>query len=707
MTIWNWINHALSTASHGTNPITPFEQRKYLYDQEQRLEKSVRYQEWISKTMNSLISWQQDQISAIMSYKPKDNTDELVNLWWQINWLWDKINNWLQQINENQIISLKETIRALWIIDSNIREWFTNLLSSMESQTIIFQNVLNQVWEVIETLHNPRKIEWLEYKKDAIDNLQNKWYDEALVYLKLAAEKLITDQEVFYLIWLIEFEENENYEEAIVNFEKANKYAQWHSDRNITNQSLEKLASIYYILDWEESWNNEKIKIAYEYQLALVKSNWENSTPQSIYKLLNYSALVWEIQTFEIFISILFNLDPTYIIASIKYFSNEEWARKIIEKEIEKIAIKESNEKIAKIVRDNYNNYTNNDIKLTPHLELPKNLRNLTLWRIKSIKWLLLPHRIEYLKLNSLESTDWLVLPDKIEYLELNSLESTDWLVLPDTIKHLELNSLESTDWLVLPDTIKYLYLNSLKSADWLMLPDKIEHLELNSLKSTDWLILPNQIKYLEINSLKSADWLVLPDQIEYLKLNNLKSVKWLKLPKNLIDINLDNLISVKWLILSKTIKYLSLKSVTSSEWLNLPNSINKLYLNNLKSVEWLKLPNKIEILSVESIESTDWLYLPDGIKVLDLNNIKSLDWLVLPESLKMINLNSLESTNWLDLPYGIKEVYLDNIQSSKWLILPYWIEILSLKSLDSIKWLTLPKSIKRLHLNKVNFNLE
>ena len=351
MNIKDWIVHPFAILSSSSKPINTIEQRQYLYDQERQLEKSVRYQEWISDSINKLVNSRENQIKSILEYqnnKQSIQIQAIEDIWWWINWLWNKIDswmeilsNWLQQLNETQLLWFQEELKALWILDYNINTWFNNLLNSIESQTIIFQNVSTQIWEIIETLHNPRKIEWLEYKKDAISNLQNKWFEEALEYFNLASEKLTTDQEVFFLIWLIEFEENKNYDKAITNFEKAIKYAKWYNDRNIYAQSLDKLASTIYILNWKK-WEINKIKKSYDRQLLAV-INTDSSNSDYIYDLLKYSAIIWEYNTFEENLYKLFKLNSSLIlnISIDPIFSQNPKILKIIDLVISKNKIKQ------------------------------------------------------------------------------------------------------------------------------------------------------------------------------------------------------------------------------------------------------------------------------------------------------------------------------------------------------------------------------
>lgn len=356
MSIKDWIIHPLSLLSTSNDSISNVEQRQYLYDQERLLEKAIRYNEWIPDTINSFIRSREDEIKTILSYNGRQQNiqvNELQNIWWWIKWLWDKIDYWMwallywiQKLNENQIISLQETLKALWLINYDIKEWFMDMLDSISKQTLIFKDISSEIWKILETLNNPRKIEWLEYKRDALSYLQNKWFDEALEYLKLAIEKLTTDQEVYYLIWLIEFEEKKNYEEAIVNFEKAIKYASWYNDINIYIQSLDKLASIYFILawkDWEQS--NSYLKKAFNYQLEVVDKYGINNV-NYIYSLLKYSAIIWDKEILKLYLYKILKSNPSLLVKILldPIFRNKEWIIDIIDNVNKKI-ISEKKEK--------------------------------------------------------------------------------------------------------------------------------------------------------------------------------------------------------------------------------------------------------------------------------------------------------------------------------------------------------------------------
>lgn len=322
MNIKDWIVHPLAVLWSTSKPISTVEQRQYLYNQERKLEKLVRNQEWLSGSIGNFISSREDQIQSILSYQSSQNSSQLEtiqDLWWWISSWMDAIFNWLKELDKTQIKIFKEELKALWIIDENIRDWFfilekkiedwfTDMLDWISNQTVILQNISNQIWNIIDTLKNPRKIEWLEYKKDAVNYLQNKWFEESLEYLYLASEKLTTDQEVFYLIWLIEFEENKDYDKAIENLNKAIKYAKWNKDDSIYIQSLDKIASIIFIQSW---W--EEIKKAYDYQLEVVNIN-KSLNQNYIYDLIKYSVIIWEYETFEKYLYILLTKNPSLIL---------------------------------------------------------------------------------------------------------------------------------------------------------------------------------------------------------------------------------------------------------------------------------------------------------------------------------------------------------------------------------------------------------
>lgn len=307
MNINNWIVHPLALLSSSSKPISTIEQRQYLYDQERNLEKIVRYQWDLSSSISDFVKTRENQIRLILDNQSLQNSNQLESI--QKLWYW--ISNWfsniievIQQMDENQF----EILKALWIIDFTLNEWFTilsnavnkwfsELLDSTYKQTVILSDISSKLSEVINTLRNPRKIEWLEYKRDWIDYLRNKWYKESLEYLYLSANKLTTDQEVFYLIWIIEFEENKDYDNAILNFEKAIKYSIWYNDIKIYTQSLDKISSILFIKYWKEL-NSWELKKAYEYQLKAVDAIKKLNLNYT-YDLLKYSAILWEYDTFE------------------------------------------------------------------------------------------------------------------------------------------------------------------------------------------------------------------------------------------------------------------------------------------------------------------------------------------------------------------------------------------------------------------------
>lgn len=332
MSINNWIVHPLALLSSSSNPISTIEQRQYLYDQERNLEKIVRYQWDLSSSISDFVKSRENQIRLILDNQSLQNSNQLEfmqNLWyWISNWFSNVIEV-IQQMDENQMEIFRLELKALWIIDSTLNEWFTvlsndvnkwfsELLDATYGQTVILSDISSKLSEVIHVLRNPRKIEWLEYKRDWIDYLRNKWYKESLEYLYLSADKLTSDQEVFYLIWIIEFEENKDYDNAILSFEKAIKYSKWYDDIKIYTQSLDKISSILFIKYWQE-WNLLEIKKAYEYQLEAVKISPKLNLNYT-YDLLKYSAILWEYDTFEIYIYILLKENISLVF---EIFSND------------------------------------------------------------------------------------------------------------------------------------------------------------------------------------------------------------------------------------------------------------------------------------------------------------------------------------------------------------------------------------------------
>lgn len=295
------------------------EQRQYLYEQQGLLERSVRYQEWISDSLNSLVNFRWNQVNSIIEYQQNpqaDYTGVLQDISWWVDVVWKKmeygmnvLSQWLKQINVTQLLGIDQARN----LDANIQAGFHTTLRSMEEHTTIFIRISSRLWEILKTLQNPRKIEGLEFKRDAIGYLQNKWFTEALEYFRLSVEKLTSDQDVYFMMWLIEFEENKNYAQAIEHFEKAIKYAKGYNDANIHAQSADKLASIYFIQNWDDPvGNTEKLKKAYTHQLEAVKISGEH--PKYLFDLLKYSGLLWEYEIFEKYLYLYLRYDKYNIV---------------------------------------------------------------------------------------------------------------------------------------------------------------------------------------------------------------------------------------------------------------------------------------------------------------------------------------------------------------------------------------------------------
>ena len=431
MSINNWIVHPLALLSSSSNPISTIEQRQYLYDQERNLEKIVRYQWDLSSSISDFVKSRENQIRLILDNQSLQNSNQLEfmqNLWyWISNWF-SNIIEVIQQMDENQMEIFRLELKALWIIDSTLNEWFivlsndvnkwfSELLDATYEQTVILSDISSKLSEVIHALRNPRKIEWLEYKRDWIDYLRNKWYKESLEYLYLSSDKLTSDQEVFYLIWIIEFEENKDYDNAILNFEKSIKYSKWYDDIKIYTQSLDKISSILFIKYWQE-WNLWEIKKAYEYQLEAVKISPKLNLNYT-YDLLKYSAILWEYDTFEKYIYILLKENISLVF---EIFSND-------------IIIKDKN--IISLINKAINRIKDEEFKRKEKEENDKYLRQLN----EEKKYISdLKNNIKYL-----ESQNW------VEWY----LQYIDWWVIVIWNKHWQI-----TDFLI--------YSKDFTSVKWL-----------------------------------------------------------------------------------------------------------------------------------------------------------------------------------------------------------------------------------------------
>lgn len=376
MTIKSGIVSPFAHISTSSRWISVVEQRQYLYNQEQQLEKAVRYQEWISESIQNLVKFREKQIHAIMNYQidqQSDYTGVLQDISWGISDLGFKVDKgtelmsiWLKEINITQLLWLQQ----LWIIDQTIHNWVDNILESLQRQTTILIRISSQIGKIIETLQNPRKIEGLEYKRDAINYIQKKWFMEALEYLNLASTKLTSDQEVYYFIWIIELEENKNYEVAIENFEKSIKYAKGYGDMQIYSQALTKLANIYFIQDWVNSEKDtSKIQKAFDYQLDAVISSNQNSS--YIFDLLKYSVMLSEYDIFAEYLYIFLKNNP-YTIADITSYSIF-----LVDKKVIKII----NTVIAKIIEENQAEINALEKEKTEKLEKEKYEKQL--WELK------------------------------------------------------------------------------------------------------------------------------------------------------------------------------------------------------------------------------------------------------------------------------------------------------------------------------------
>lgn len=466
MDIRHWLVHPDRLIANG-RPISNAEQRMYLYEQQKQLEKAIRYQEWISESIGSLVNSRSHQVNSIVSYQQDskvDYTGFLQEISWWIDGVWNKmeygmniLSQWLKQINITQLLELDQ-IRNL---AANMQASFSATLQSMEEHTAILIKISSRLWEILKTLQNPRKIEGLEYKRDAIGYLQKKWHKEAFDYFGLAAEKLTSDQDVYYMMGLIEFEENKNYQNAIVAFEKAIKYAKWYGDINIHSQSADKLGSIYFILNGNDSKENtEKLKKAYSYQLDAVEvSNW---SPKYIFDLLKYSILLWEYKTFEKYLYPLLRAD-IYSIATITMYSIFVANPKVVEiinKTIEIIRQedKRTNQETTRIQKEkeeterNYQehqkclnefhnkfDFLNKEILATERIEVNKTcfigeectgIHKNGLWILKTKDWKFLINSIG----NKFWPFDWITLTDKYAIVQkkwwYNAVMDYNWNII-------------------------------------------------------------------------------------------------------------------------------------------------------------------------------------------------------------------------------------------------------------------------------------
>lgn len=321
--IKTWRVNPLDKLLTSWEEISPVEQRQFLYNKERQLDKSVRLQWRTNVWIKDMLKVWSSMINSILSLK----SDELLHSSWLNQWLtqienridavWNWISNlgdkvdlvwdWIniinnnqvlwfqmlwaavQDLNQNQLEWLKLTLSAIWDFEKVVEDWFNDLIIWISEQTYIFQNALVQVWQILETLENPSKTEWLENKKEALGCLKNWWWTEALEFLKRADEKLIVDEEVLYFMWLIEFEVNSNYELAKEYLEKSAKYAWGHSNTRISIEVNDKLASINFI-EW---WDRRALLKAYNYQDIVVNIYWSTNILH-LKSYIKYSILIWE-----------------------------------------------------------------------------------------------------------------------------------------------------------------------------------------------------------------------------------------------------------------------------------------------------------------------------------------------------------------------------------------------------------------------------
>ncbi len=336
----NWLVHPLAVFWSTSKEISTVEQRRYLYDQENKLDRLVQNQEWFNNSINNLLQSRENQVKDILAYQRDQDQNQMQQMsdiyWWINSWM-NNISNQLQKLNQNQIDFFIANIQALSIIDQHAKTGFSNLLESSKQQTLLLSDISGKIGQIIDTLRNPRKIEWLEYKRDWITYLQKEWYTEALEYFYLSSEKLTTDQEVYFFLWLIEFEHSNNYNKAAEHFDKAIKYSEWYGDTKVNIQASDKLASVLFISLWDKE-DNELTHKIFDLQLHAVKSNnWINQ--RHVYDLLKYSVYVENYDIFEEHLYILLRENSSLIleIYSDQVFVTNLDSLLIIDNVIEKI----------------------------------------------------------------------------------------------------------------------------------------------------------------------------------------------------------------------------------------------------------------------------------------------------------------------------------------------------------------------------------
>ncbi len=346
MNIKNWITHPLSVLWSTSKDISTIENRQFLYNQENALNKMLSNQEWIWNSINHLIQGSENQVNSILNYQKTTEEymgaqlDIATNSYWGINSGISNIYSKLEELDENQIKAFKMNMEALGVVNESVNMWFSNLLMWVEKQGNILMEISYSIDEVIDTLKSPRKIEWLELKKDGITYMQKGWYSEALEYLNIAAEKLTTDEDVYYYLGLLHFEINEDYNLAQKYLIDAIKYSKWNNNSKINILALSKLASVLFVAEGNKlnNWEEENITTCFNLQLeAIEKNNYIDQL--HIYNLLKYASILEKYDFFEEYLYILLKENKSLIleIYSELLFTSNQKILNIIDKVIFKI----------------------------------------------------------------------------------------------------------------------------------------------------------------------------------------------------------------------------------------------------------------------------------------------------------------------------------------------------------------------------------
>lgn len=448
-----WQTHPLSNLSTSNKELSPIEKREFLYRQEMNTEKMFRMWEDYQKSVSELVEFKKHEISSIFSanreYMQWNN-----QLLESVNSLWDWIyglSNWLDDISKQIESSYKmnyewfsSLIKWLGIVNNNmenleltIEDWVKWIIDSINDIWKINTEVLSSLEKIDHKLWNPKKIAWLEAKRDAYSYYKNWWYEESIKASNNALEYIFTDYDTYFLQWIIYLEEERDYKKAKDSFEKAIKYSK-PENKEIYSASLYKLAIINFI-----EWDFEK---AFSNQLEAIKYNdswiyWIN--------LARYSMYVDKKDIFEDALYQALLLDKLNIIKALTDydFKDHEWKIEIIEKVINHI-----NEEKIKLL-------TYKEIKLILNWKYEwlteeyqesiwEDLKDITYYDKKLIlRWIdLSKFNLNIIIKNSIKYNDY----DYINFLIKNNLIHKENIDLKDIVYNIK----DYTTWLQLYNTL-------------------------------------------------------------------------------------------------------------------------------------------------------------------------------------------------------------------------------------------------------------